>query len=166
MPYGSSRTNGSVYVSYDEGETWPVRKCIVPYSSAYSSLCILPDGTIGLYVEEEYAGASGYSTVFYNFSLNWLTDGNDPFDPTGTAESQIVPDGLKIYPVPASSFVTIEAEGMKTINIYNTMGQLVKSVSINGTSEVRLDVSEWAAGVYFVEGLDGNGIKKVGRFVK
>ena len=166
VPYGNSRTNVSVYVSYDEGETWPVRKCIVPYSSAYSSLCILPDGTIGLYVEEEYAGASGYSTVFYNFSLNWLTDGNDPFDPTGTAESQIVPDGLKIYPVPASSFVTIEAEGMKTINIYNTMGQLVKSVSINGTSEVRLDVSEWAAGVYFVEGLDGNGIKKVGRFVK
>ena len=166
VPYGNSRTNVSVYVSYDEGETWPVRKCIVPYSSAYSSLCILPDGTIGLYVEEEYAGASGYSTVFYNFSLNWLTDGNDPFDPTGTAESQIVPDGLKIYPVPASSFVTIEAEGMKTINIYNTMGQLVKSVSINGTSEVRLDVSEWAAGVYLVEGVDGIGFKRVGRFVK
>ena len=166
VPYGNSRTNVSVYVSYDEGETWPVRKCIVPYSSAYSSLCILPDGTIGLYVEEEYAGASGYSTVFYNFSLNWLTDGNDPFDPSGTAESQIVPDGLKIYPVPASSFITIEAEGMQTINIYNALGQLVKSVSANGASEVRLDVSEWASGVYLVEGLDGSGSKRVGRFVK
>ena len=166
VPYGSSRTNVSVYVSYDEGETWPVRKCIVPYSSAYSSLCILPDGTIGLYVEEEYAGASGYSTVFYNFSLNWLTDGNDPFDPTGTAESQIVPEALKIYPVPASSFVTIETEGMQTVNIYNALGQLVKSVSTYGASEVRLDVSEWASGAYFVEGVYGNGITKVGRFVK
>ena len=57
VPYGNSRTDVTVYVSYDEGETWPVKKCIVPYSSAYSSLCILPDGTIGLYVEEAYAGA-------------------------------------------------------------------------------------------------------------
>ena len=166
VPYGSSRTDVTVYVSYDEGETWPVRKCIVPYSSAYSSLCILPDGTIGLYVEEEYAGASGYSTVFYNFSLNWLTDGNDPFDPTGTAENQIVPDVMKIYPVPASSFVTIETEGMQTVNIYNIVGQLVKSVSPRGASEVRLDVSEWTSGAYLVEGVDGNGFKKVGRFVK
>ena len=165
VPYGSSRTNVSVYVSYDEGETWPVRKCIVPYSSAYSSLCILPDGTIGLYVEEEYSGNSGYSTVFYNFSLNWLTDGNDPFDPSGTAESQIVPEALKIYPVPVSSFVTIETEGMQTINVYNALGQLVKSVSLCGASEIRLDVSDWASGMYFVE-VEGNGINKVGRFVK
>jgi len=166
VPYGNARTDVSVYVSYDEGETWPVRKCIVPYSSAYSSLCILPDGTIGLYVEEAYAGASGYSTVFYNFSLNWLTDGNDPFDPSGTAENLTVPETLKIYPVPASSSVTIEAEEMQTLHIYNTIGQLVKSVSVNGASEVRVDVSGWASGVYFVEGVDGNGLKRSGRFVK
>ncbi len=166
VPYGNSRTDVTVYVSYDEGETWPVKKCIVPYSSAYSSLCILSDGTIGLYVEEAYAGASGYSTVFYNFSLEWLTDGNDTFDPTRVAENQYETESLKIYPVPASSIVTIETEGMQTINIYNMMGQLVKSVSANGVSEVRLDVSEWVSSVYFIEGADDNGIKKAGRFVK
>ena len=165
VPYGNSRTDVTVYVSYDEGETWPVNKCIVPYSSAYSSLCILPDGTIGLYVEEAYAGASGYSTVFYNFSLEWLTDGNDSFDPTGVVENQIQTESLKVYPVPASSFVTIEADGMKTINVYNVLGQLVKSVSADGTSEVRLDVSEWAAGVYLVEGIDGLGCKRLARFI-
>ena len=166
VPYGNSRTDVTVYVSYDEGETWPVKKCIVPYSSAYSSLCVLPDGTIGLYVEEAYAGASGYSTVFYNFSLEWLTDGNDSFDPTGVAENQTQTESLKVYPVPASSFVTIETEGMKTVNIYNALGQLVKSVLVNNASEVRLDVSEWASGVYLVEGVDGNGAEKIGRFVK
>ena len=166
VPYGNSRTNVSVYVSYDEGETWPVRKCIVPYSSAYSSLCIVPDGTIGLYVEEEPNGASGYSTVFYNFSLDWLTDGNDTFDPLGVAEVQSPTDSLKIYPVPALSVITIETDGVQTINIYNALGQLVKSVSTNGALEVGLDVSEWASGVYLVEGLDGNGFKKTGRFVK
>ena len=88
VPYGNSRTNVTVYVSYDEGETWPVSKRIVPYRSGYSSLCVMPDGTIGLYVEEAYPGASGYSMVFYNFSLDWLTDGDDSFDPNDIAEVQ------------------------------------------------------------------------------
>jgi hypothetical protein len=73
---------------------------------------------------------------------------------------------LKVYPVPASSFVTIEAEGMKTINVYNALGQLVKSVLVNGTVEIKLNISEWAAGAYFVEGVYGNGLKGCGRFVK
>jgi hypothetical protein len=166
VPYGNSRTNVSVYVSYDEGETWPIRKCIVPYSSAYSSLCVLPDGTIGLYVEEEPNGTSGYSTVFYNFSLDWLTDGEDHFDPTSVSETAEVWDSLKIYPVPASSFITVEANEMTTIELYDAKGQLVKSVSTKDNSEVRIDVSELASGVYLVKGFDANGQKKEGRFVK
>ena len=165
VPYGNNRTDVSVYVSYDEGETWPVRKCIVPYSSAYSSLCILPDGTIGLYVEEAYAGASGYSTVFYNFSLEWLTDGQDTFDPTSIGEASFPKETLRIYPVPASSLVTIEAEGMQTIHIYNTLGQLVRSVSVDGISEIRLDISKMTPGVYSVEALDHDGNKKTGRML-
>ena len=166
VPYGTSRTDVTVYVSYDEGETWPVSKCIVPYSSAYSSLCILPDGTIGLYVEESYPGNSGYSTVFYNFSLDWLTDGNDSFDPTSLVEQLHSPNTLGIYPIPASMVVTIPSEELQTINVYNTLGQLIQTISVNGVSEVRLDVSGWASGIYFVEGLDGNGHKTSGIVVK
>ena len=165
VPYGNSREKVTVYVSYDEGETWPVSKCIVPYSSAYSSLCVLPDGTIGLYVEEAENGASGYSTVFYNFSLEWLTDGNDTFDPTKVDENQDTGELLKVYPVPASSFITIEAEGMQTIHVFDTLGQLVKTVPVGGT-EVRLDISEWASGLYFVEAVGDNGMVRKGRFVK
>lgn len=78
VPKGNQRTDVTVYVSYDEGKTWPVSKTIVPYSSAYSSLCVLADGTIGLYVEENPNGEMGnYSTVFYNFNIEWLTDGED-----------------------------------------------------------------------------------------
>ncbi len=166
VPYGSTRTDVTVYISYDEGTSWPVSKCIVPYSSAYSSLCVLPDGTIGLYVEEAYDGASGYSTVFYNFSLDWLTDGDDIFDPTEIAESQTQEESLKVYPVPASSFVTIEAEGMQTVKVYNALGQLVKSVPADGTSEVRIEVGEMPSGLYLVETIDIKGTKKQGRFVK
>ena len=164
VPYGSSRANVSVYVSYDEGETWPVRKCIVPYSSAYSSLCILPDGTIGLYVEEEPNGTSGYSTVFYNFSLDWLTDGNDHY--TSVTETSDIGDSLHIYPVPASEFITVETGRMNTIEVYNAKGQLVKSVTCSGDPETRIDVSKMASGLYLVRAYDAKGNKREGRFVK
>ena len=72
LPCAEGRKNVTVYVSYDEGQTWPVSKCIVPYDGAYSSLCILPDHTIGFYVEESNGDTLGYSMVFYNFGLEWI----------------------------------------------------------------------------------------------
>lgn len=69
------RINVSVFVSYDEGKTWPIKKTVCPGGSAYSSLCILPDGTIGFYTEENEG--DDYSMYFTNFSLEWLTDGRD-----------------------------------------------------------------------------------------
>lgn len=160
VPYGNSRTDVTVYVSYDEGETWPVRKCIVPYSSAYSSLCILPDGTIGLYVEEAYGGASGYSTVFYNFSLEWLTDGQDII--ASVLERHDPTDSLRIYPVPTSSFITIEDENLVTVRIYNAQGQKIMETPMAKT----IDVSGLTPGLYFIEGVDCNGVKRTARFVK
>ena len=142
-----------------------MKKCIVPYSSAYSSLCILPDGTIGLYVEEAYAGASGYSTVFYNFSLEWLTDGVDTFVPNGVTENQHVLSTLMIYPSPTSSSVTIETDGLMTIKIINEMGQLLKSVPVEGEPHVELDVAGFARGIYFVEGIEINGGRRIGKMI-
>ncbi len=75
LPYGKERKDVTVFVSFDEGKTWPVHRTIVPYPSAYSSLCQLPDGTIGLYVEEALNNGVNYSMVFYNFSLEWLLEG-------------------------------------------------------------------------------------------
>lgn len=72
LPGPERREKVTVYVSYDEGQTWPVSKCVVPYDAAYSSLCILPDHSIGLYVEESDGDTLGYSMVFYNFGLKWL----------------------------------------------------------------------------------------------
>ena len=165
VPKGSQRSNVTVYVSYDEGETWPVKKTIVPYSSAYSSLCVLPDGTIGLYVEEEPNGTSGYSTVFYNFSLEWLTDGNDTYGFEGITE---VPDNdsLKIYPNPAISSIKIETEGLKKLKIVNVKGQTVKKVSVKNQSTVEVDITKLAAGTYLIEAVDHNGNVKIGKFIK
>ena len=72
LPIGDKRENVAVMLSYDEGKSWSLGRVIVPYSAAYSSLCILPDGTIGMYVEEDPNGGDHYEMVFYNFTLEWL----------------------------------------------------------------------------------------------
>ena len=166
VPYGTAREKVTVYVSYDEGETWPVSKLIVPYSSAYSSLCVLPDGTIGLYVEEAYDGTYNYSTVFYNFSLEWLTDGNDIFDPTEVLESKATATTLKIYPIPATSFVSVESEGARILNVYTVTGQKVKSFEADSANETLVDVEDLKPGVYLIEAVGAQGDKKVGKLVK
>ena len=165
VPFGSSRTDVSVYISYDEGETWPVRKCIVPYSSAYSSLCVLPDGTIGLYVEEEYPGNSGYSTVFYNFSLEWLTDGADSLDPTFIAENEQQRPSIDVYPVPATSCIVFN-EAVKNVEIFDVTGKLVIYKQIAATEKPLVDVSDLDKGLYFVVCVDANGVLRNGRFIK
>ncbi|MBR5532712.1 MAG: exo-alpha-sialidase [Bacteroidales bacterium] len=82
-----SRKNMSMFISYDEGDTWSVNKTICPGNGAYSSIAILPDGTIGVYTEEDYM-TSDMSTFFLNFSLDWLTDGADTYTvPDGSAQT-------------------------------------------------------------------------------
>lgn len=70
VPNSMKRENVSVFVSNDEGKTWPYSKSICHYKSVYSSLAVLPDGTIGAYIEENPAGDC--EMWFLNFSMDWL----------------------------------------------------------------------------------------------
>ena len=164
VPTGTDRKNVTVFVSYDEGETWPVSRCIVPYSSAYSSLCILPDNTIGFYVEEDfYTGKDSYSTVFYNFSLEWLTKGVDSIedeeddneDGIGEIISEDGQSMLYLYPNPASVNAEINL-GMTydRVEVYNSVG--AKVAEYDDT-----DVIEGfkTAGVYVIIGVNGKDIR-------
>lgn len=164
VPYGNSRTHVTVYVSYDEGETWPVKKTVVPYSSAYSSLCVLDDGTIGLYVEESPTNTL-YTTAFYNFNIEWLTDGADSLEDDAVIENTDT-DSLKIYPNPAVSSIKIECDGCRKIKIYNAQGQTVKKMSAKNQASVEVDITKLPAGAYIVEAYDYSGNVKTGKFVK
>lgn len=79
IPYAENRSNVSVLMSTDEGLTWPVRKTIFPGASAYSSITVLSDGTLGIYYEN--GENSIYQMFFVRFSLDWLTNGTDSFIP-------------------------------------------------------------------------------------
>lgn len=70
VPNSMKRENVSVFLSFDEGRTWPEHKSICHGKSVYSSLAVLPDGTIGAYLEEDPTGAC--ELWYENFSLEWL----------------------------------------------------------------------------------------------
>ncbi|MFD2024889.1 sialidase family protein [Promicromonospora aerolata] len=68
----TSRSNGTVRVSYDDGRTWPVSRVFQPGGMAYSTLATLPDGKVGLLYEPD----SGYGGIrFATFDLDWLLNG-------------------------------------------------------------------------------------------
>ena len=70
LPNSLEREKVSVFVSYDEGRSWQLAKTLCTGSSAYSSLTVLPNGTIGAYVEK--GPSQAYELWYYNFTLDWL----------------------------------------------------------------------------------------------
>lgn len=62
----TSRSQGTIRMSCDDGETWPVAKVFQPGSMSYSTLTALPDGTYGLLYEP------GTGLRYANFNLAWL----------------------------------------------------------------------------------------------
>ena len=68
-----ARANMTVRLSYDEGATWPIAKVVDPGPAAYSDLVVQADQRIGLLYE---CGATA-GIAFANFTLDWLTDGQD-----------------------------------------------------------------------------------------
>ena len=67
-PRGKKRSHLNVWVSYDEGKTWPISKEIYEGGSAYSNLIRLPGDRVGVLFEKD-----GYKTIsFATFGLDWL----------------------------------------------------------------------------------------------
>ncbi len=67
------RMNMTVRISYDEGKSWTAGKTIYSGSAAYSSMCVLENGDIGLFFEKD----NYQKNVFVRVTLPWLSDGKD-----------------------------------------------------------------------------------------
>lgn len=67
-PRGKSRLDLHVWVSYDEGKSWPVCRRVYRDGAAYSNLIRLPNDQVGVLFEKD-----GYKTItLASFSLDWL----------------------------------------------------------------------------------------------
>ena len=65
-------------------------------------------------------------------------------------------DMVEVYPNPSTGYVTIKAEDMNTISVFNLEGQKLMSYNVNANSEI-LDFSNFGAGVYMVQVITNNG---------
>lgn len=70
VPNDMDRRNVSIFISGDNGLSWPYSKSICRYESVYSSIAELPDGTIVAYIEEN--PNVGFEMWYMNFSMEWL----------------------------------------------------------------------------------------------
>ncbi len=96
LPNSGSRQNVSIALSTDEGATFGTPKTICPIGSAYSAAVVLPDGTLGVYYEENGV-FGGFTMRFVRFSLDWASNGTCKFT-----------DDAPFYPIKSTLPVAIE----------------------------------------------------------
>ncbi len=96
LPNSSSRENVSIALSTDEGATFGTPKTICPRGSAYSAAVVLPDGTLGVYYEENGV-YGGYTMRFVRFSLDWASNGLYKFT-----------EDAPFYPIKSTNTTAIE----------------------------------------------------------
>ena len=172
IPFASNRTNVSVLMSTDEGATWPVRKTIFSGASAYSSLTVLPDGTMGIYYEN--GENSTYQMYFVRFSLNWLTNGADTYTAPNTNSISTQPStkstnsdlskdfNVAVEPNPTTDLVRVNinnARGNVEVKLFSLLGQLINNVSLkNNEKQTVLSMGNLGSGIYILQVNDDNGV--------
>lgn len=70
IPNSTERRNVSVFTSNDEGASWHSPVALFEGPSVYSSMTLLPDGTVGAYIERNPGGAC--ELWYYRFNMAWL----------------------------------------------------------------------------------------------
>jgi hypothetical protein len=84
----------------------------------------------------------------------------------GIFDNESVNFDVIVYPVPATTQVTIKAENIiENISIINTQGQVLNTNSGNGTNQLVLDINNLVPGTYFISVQSTNQVS-VERFIK
>ena len=112
----------------------------------------------------------GINEGTYEAAVKFVT--NDPAQPTveipltlkvkGVNVEEVLSEAYNIFPNPTSGLVTIEAENINYIAIYNSVGQLVNVVKSETNT---VDMSSYDNGVYYFNIVDNAGQNSLQRVV-
>ena len=120
LPNSGSRENVSIALSTDEGETFGSPKTICPRGSCYSATVVLPDGTLGVYYEENGV-SDAFVMRFVRFSLDWASNGAYKF----TEDAPFVP--IKSANETSISDILQENEAAVPATIYDLSGRRIRN---------------------------------------
>jgi hypothetical protein len=69
---------------------------------------------------------------------------------------ETVETSVNVYPNPVKDVLTIAADNVKQVVMYNSLGQVVKTVDAD-EDNVQINVSDLQSGMYFVNIIDNAG---------
>ncbi|NNK88077.1 MAG: T9SS type A sorting domain-containing protein [Flavobacteriaceae bacterium] len=123
---------------------------------------------IGLNTSVDYikvSWLSGIVDILYNIPANQeiqLTEGTAPLSADAFSDER-----LDIFPNPTHGLLNVRADQqIDKIEIYNFLGQQVKSFEITGSMEASLDLSPLNSGIYILKISSSNGLKQLRQIIK
>lgn len=75
---------------------------------------------------------------------------------TGINQVSVLTSDLKVYPNPNNGDFILTTSTDINLNIVNSLGQLVKTVSLNESNSRQLTISNFANGIYYIVGQEGD----------
>lgn len=125
------------------------------------TLSVRIDNDIDLYNQPAPMGSfsvAGWGGQFdsstpYDDGYQLITCGSTNFVNTTAIESPLT---VRVYPNPASQFLTVEAgTDLETVLVYNALGQVVLSVNNINTTTTQINTSDLANGIYTISIVSG-----------
>ena len=131
-----------------------------------------PSGDIGstltLLLDSKMTAAPDYITpakqTFDETNANWTYFDDFLYEITTGVDNKVQQKQLHLYPNPVTDmlYLSIE-EQLQRINIYNSLGQLVKSVN---NPDRKINVSDLSSGMYMLNVTDQKGLVYKSKFIK
>ncbi len=79
-------------------------------------------------------------------------------NPVGVDENDLMITDIFLYPNPATEFVTIKADNIKSIRVLNSEGMLIFDKKYDAKNDITVDVGGFATGLYFLNIETNNGV--------
>ena len=143
----------------------------IPFTyDGYSNLAVIIDDNTGTWDYNHMACRSYEVSDYQTIKINKDDVDFDPFAPqeySGTRlnyKNQIIlgmegythasvatSKPIVVYPNPAENELYIEGNGLKKVEVYNTLGQLLESIDAHGSDLLQLNVREYGPSVYILK---------------
>lgn len=124
------------FIIYDEGKDGlnnDAGKGYYKISDAQNNVIVESDGKFGAEASHNISTKEGYASV-----------------------EEMTNETYNVYPNPVKDVLTVEGQDIEQVDVFNTMGQLVKTVKCNDNI-VNVNVSDLQNGMYVVNVIDNNG---------
>jgi len=115
-----------------------------------------------------------YNQFYYRLTAHYLSDEGEECESDFAASlhhpdenyvviddhwevAEIQENALRIYPNPASGWLTVKAESIQKVTVFNTLGQCVMEIEVS-SEFAQFDLSDWTNGLYLLRITTKNGV--------